>query len=188
MEIIATSDLHGVLPDTPACDLLIIAGDVCPVWDDHSDAVQLRWLVGEFSTWLKKQPAKRKVFIGGNHDFVLEHRGRDRIDSDYIGAEYLQDSEVEVDGLRIWGTPWVPHLPNWAFHADAARMQQAADDIPIGTDVVVSHGPPYGILDDLHPHAAHATHRVGADFMESAMRHVEPALFVCGHIHEQVGS
>ena len=79
MRLVLTSDFHGFLPKrVPECDLLLIAGDVCPVWN-HDRKFQAFWLRNDFTDWLKEQPATDIIGIGGNHDFVLEvsHVGED---------------------------------------------------------------------------------------------------------------
>jgi hypothetical protein len=79
MRIICTADLHGQLPDIPECDLLLIAGDVCPV-EDHDPTYQRKWST-KFRLWLadeQRVQAERIVWIAGNHDFSLELGGPGR--------------------------------------------------------------------------------------------------------------
>src|SRR3954452_2707665 len=101
--IVAVSDLHGTLPAIPPCDLLLIAGDICPV-TNHGVAFQAQWLHREFCDWLKKVPARKTVFIAGNHDFVFE-QAKELLPRNWP-ATYLQDSGIRWEGLNIWGTPW----------------------------------------------------------------------------------
>lgn len=174
MKVIATSDLHGDLPEIPECDLLVIAGDVCPI-DNHDTSHQALWLVAEFRPWLLAQPADKIVFIGGNHDFICEIDGFE-IDSDKFGATYLEDSSVEVKGAKIWGTPWVPNLPDWAFHATPDQARAKFSDIE--ADIIVSHGPVSGIMDDVRGQS------VGCPVLAGRVQQAPPAVFICGHIHE----
>lgn len=176
MKVIATADLHGDLPEIPECDLLIVAGDVCPI-DNHDTSFQALWLVAEFRPWLLSQPAKQTVFIGGNHDFICEIDGFE-IEPDKFGATYLEDSAFELDGVKVWGTPWVPSLPNWAFHATDEQARRRFDAIPSDTNIVVSHGPISGVLDDVNGE------QVGSSILASRIQRIAPAIFVSGHIHE----
>lgn len=83
VHIVAISDLHGRLPEVPMCDLLLIAGDVCP--DCKGTAIpafrplvaerQLVWLREVFSPWLTRQPCGHVVMCWGNHDYVGELPG-----------------------------------------------------------------------------------------------------------------
>jgi len=185
MKVIATSDLHGDLPlDVPECDLFIIAGDSCPVRGSHEVSDQENWVMGPFRNWIKELPAKNVVFIGGNHDFVMELESFN-VDPEKFGAHYLRDSGIEIDGLYLYGFPWVPNLPTWAFHADRATLQTKIEAIPERTDILISHGPPENVLDQVsnpgYPH-------VGCPFMyQQVERRIQPALYVCGHIHESCG-
>lgn len=71
MKVVATSDLHGFLPQIPPCDLLLIAGDVCPVWN-HRLPFQRKWLRETFTPWLESLPARKIVGVWGNHDSIAE--------------------------------------------------------------------------------------------------------------------
>jgi Icc-related predicted phosphoesterase len=174
----ALSDQHGNLPKVELCDLLLIAGDLCPI-DNHDHHHQRNWLRGEFSDWLEGLEAKHIIGIAGNHDFVLEKQPG-------IGHElpwtYLCDSSAEVEGLRVFGMPWVPNLPNWAFHAPDDMLGKKVDAIPDNTDILVTHGPPYGVGDTVW-----GSH-VGSSSLASAISYrLDPTLHVFGHIHEGHG-
>lgn len=221
MRLICTSDTHGFLTKIPECDVLIHAGDITPAYGRYAIGahdyswnsrkaigLQFKWVDNELAPWLKDVPAKHIVIVGGNHDFCCE--GADwkmRIDSinRQLDGEkeihYLQDSGVDIDGVRFWGVPWVPNLPNWAFHKTDEGFQKAYDKIPEDTDILVSHGPPHGILDDVNYPASETEprydryyqriggpHHVGAPFLSNKLSYdLNVKLFVCGHIHEHHG-
>ncbi len=194
MKIVAVSDLHGNLPELPECDVLVIAGDICPDFMSYSMALrgdkgeqrQRHWLETDFREWLKKVPAKEVVGIAGNHDFVFEHRFL--IPKD-LRWHYLRDEAVEIDGVRFYGSPWVPNLPKWAFHGSDEflyRRAEAAIEEP-RIDVLVVHGPPYGYADKCGP-------KYGLDGLHVGDRHTNeiiamqrPKAIFCGHIHEGFG-
>lgn len=181
MRIVATADLHGAFPEIPECDLLLIAGDVCPVEGSHEVYEQRAWLRTVFSKWLEAVPAKEVVWIAGNHDFACEAPGFRRIADDMPG-HYLIDSGVELEGLSIYGTPWTPNLRNWAFYAKDRKFELVADAIPVNTDILVLHSPPRGLqLDGGHPEWA-------APFVASKLQTKPPRLCVFGHIHEGYGT
>lgn len=181
MLIRAYSDLHGMLPLIDPCDVLLIAGDVCPIVGDHGVDEQARWVENEFSTWLAQVPAEKIVFTPGNHDFVFEQR----TDWPDLPAELLidQSTVLSSDGPSVFASPWVPALPNWAFHADDEQLQAAVDAIPEGTDLWLQHGPPFGILDALWRNGQH----VGSRQLLRALDDKPPQVLVCGHIHEAAG-
>ncbi|HMP17331.1 MAG TPA: hypothetical protein PKD72_09930 [Gemmatales bacterium] len=136
--ILASSDLHGYLPALPACDLLLLGGDLCP--DDTPDN-QAHWLNTTFRNWLEQLPAAHIVALAGNHDFVFEHRPDLILE---LPWHYLQDTRVELHGLHIWGTPWQPVFFNWAFNLEELELKQKWAVIPEDTDILLLHGPPHG--------------------------------------------
>lgn len=180
MRLVAISDLHGHLPRVPDCQVLIIAGDLGPVSNHHPD-FQLNWLATEFAAWLDQQPVEHKVLVAGNHDFAAEDRRFQEL-LPKLGVQYLQDSGCQIAGLNLWGTPWVPNLRQWAFYVSDDQDQARAELIPEGTDVVISHGPPYGILDLLG-----SQEHVGSKPLARRLEQLVPPVVICGHIHESGG-
>ncbi len=201
MKIIALSDLHGNLPEQlPACDLLLLAGDLCPL-QSHDFAFQAGWLDTEFREWLYEQKARRIVGVAGNHDFVFE-RAPHLLPRD-LPWRYLQDAGFNWNGVKIWGTPWQPWFWDWAFNGDPERLQRQWRLIPDETDILVVHGPPFGygdgIPENLSPQPPSPDRRGGQGGSGSGVRHagcpwlleriqeIKPKLVVFGHIHEGRG-
>ncbi|MGB0888951.1 MAG: metallophosphoesterase family protein [Solirubrobacterales bacterium] len=181
MLIRAYSDLHGMLPRIDPCDVLLIAGDVCPIIGEHGVEEQASWVRDTFSEWLAQIPAERIVMTPGNHDFVFE---TEPVWPD-LPAELLIDEAVELgsEGPTVHCSPWVPALPNWAFHANDAKLAEAAEAIPTDADIWLQHGPPYGLLDALWRNGEH----VGNRHTLAALDEKPPQVFICGHIHEAAG-
>lgn len=183
--IVALSDLHGFLPEIPPCDLLLVAGDICPV-RDHSLDRQALWLDTSWRSWLEQVPARQIVGIAGNHDFIFE-RAPERVPTG-LRWTYLQDAGCTMEGLSIWGTPWQPYFRNWAFNASAAGVRgemflaEKWAMIPSGVDVLITHGPPLGYGD-----LTTDGHRVGSASLHDRAMAVHPKLHVFGHIHESHG-
>lgn len=176
MLITATADLHGHLPEIPDCDLLLIAGDLCGPSDI---AKQAAWLESRFAAWLNEIPAKEVVAIAGNHDWIFE-QAPGLVPK--LRWHYLQDSEVELCGLRIYGTPWQPRFFDWAFNLDEPELDERFTRIPTGTDVLLTHGPARGSGDmtiDLNS--------AGSPSLLKHVQRVRPRLHVFGHIHEGYG-
>jgi Icc-related predicted phosphoesterase len=199
MRVVLTSDLHGALPEIPECDLLIIAGDVCPdflrqfqrgvshksVETHKGEPEQGTWLKMKFVPWLRQTPAKQRVLIAGNHDFVFEVP---RLIPDELHEHcyYLKDSGIIAGGINIWGTPWVPNLPFWAFYGNGDKLGQAYNAIPEDTEILVTHGPPFAYGDLVGPRFGGPEH-VGSMQCFGAIKRVRPQMTVCGHIHEAYG-
>ena len=187
MLIRAAADLHGNLPSVPACDLLLLAGDIVPPAIERDLADSLAWLIGPFDAWLTRIPAREVVAIAGNHDFAFQARP-----TPPLRWTYLRDSQATVDiageSLRIYGTPWTPAHQQWAFEAGPAELADIFAEIPTGLDILLSHGPPHGYGDranvDLFRGAF--TH-AGSPELTDAVARAQPALCCYGHIHEDGG-
>lgn len=83
-----------------------------------------------------------KVVIAGNHDLYLENKSLDEIQKLLSNAIYLQDSECNIKGLRIYGTPWIPKFGKWAFMLSSKhKLNQKWEKIPSGIDILITHGP-----------------------------------------------
>ncbi|MCB9832584.1 MAG: metallophosphatase domain-containing protein [Planctomycetes bacterium] len=174
--IVCISDTHGHLDalSVPEGDVLIHAGDFC----GRGDEGEIRRFLDRFRALSHRD----KVLIAGNHDELFEaepERARDLV----TGIHYLQDSGAEIAGLRFWGSPWQPAFFDWAFNLPRGPALAAKWAlIPSGTDVLVTHGPPAGILDRVHD----GSHAGCADLL-AAIARVRPRLHVFGHIHEDPG-
>ena len=196
--LVIISDTHNQHAQLkiPEGDLLIHAGD-------FSGTGTLKQTVS-FIDWLTAQPHAHKIFIAGNHDLTLQaelyerswrrfHRERadDAAIRDYIeqkeraGAlHYLRDREITAAGLRIYGSPWQPEFYDWAFNLPRGpQIAQIWSKIPARVDVLVTHGPPFGILDRVA-----SGERVGCeDLAREVLGRVRPRVHAFGHIHEGYG-
>jgi len=179
--ITAVSDLHGHLPVIPDTDLLLIAGDICP--DFHGPAAgqngaagQSFWLATDFLPWLIDLRERGIVVVGvaGNHDWIFQYN---RNAADILPWIYLEDESIELGGLKIHGTPWQPEFCNWAFNATEDFMAEKFSLIPEDTDILISHGPPSGILDSV------GRRSIGSTSLNRACQRVMPTLTVFGHRH-----
>ncbi len=183
MRVAAVADLHGWLPDVPPCDLLLLAGDLCPV-ADHAPDVHAQWLDGPFRAWLDAQPAAAVAAIAGNHDLVFQQAPRLVPDLPWT---YLEDGGARVAGLELWGSPWTPWFYDWAFNAPRIEgesfLQERYASAPADTEVLLLHGPPAGYGDVAAPGRS-----VGSTAALELIDRVTPALCVFGHIHEGRGA
>lgn len=99
-------------------------------------------------------------------------------------AHYLQDSGVEIEGLFIWGSPISPKYHDWAFNRErGSDIRRHWKIIPPHTDVLITHCPPFGILDT----SSQGTHEGCRDLLDILQHRVRPRLHVFGHIHEAHG-
>ncbi len=181
MIIDCISDLHGFFPKLEGGDLLIIAGDLTA-----NDSIQQ---LEKFYDWLALQQYKKKIYIAGNHDNLLFEKKYHT--PQFCDAEYLCDSTTKFDGLNIWGTPWSMHFKQInpkckAFVTSENKLEEKYKKIPKDTDIIISHGPPYGILDGVKRNNGEIEY-TGSPSLLSAMFRIKPKLMVFGHIHEGYG-
>ena len=186
METAIVSDTHGYLPEINPefpTDLFIHCGDLCPV-TNHNVEFQANFVNDKFIPWINSVPAKNKVFIAGNHDFVFDYYP-DLIDWNSLddSVKYLKDSFVTVDGLKVYGTPWVPIYGRWAFMRSEEELRILYGNIPLDTNILVTHGPPFGILD-----ANPSGHNCGSKTLLDKVFQLKQLNLHCfGHIHQSRG-
>lgn len=177
MRCIAISDTHGMHNDiqVPDGDVLIHAGDFL----GRGKLYELE----SFNKWLGNLPHKHKIIVAGNHDWCFER-------DEFLAREiltnglYLQDESVLIDGVEFYGSPWQPEFFNWAFNLPRGRhLREKWNNIPETTQVLITHGPPHGIL-DLTSHGIHA----GCEELRLAVERIKPSYHIFGHIHEGYGS
>lgn len=176
MRIVAISDTHNLHNGTqiPEGDVLIHAGD----FTENGTLEE----VLAFERFLRKLPHKHKILVAGNHDFYFENYPEEaqQIVSNYI---YLQDQAVNLNGTKIYGSPWQPRFQEWAFNLErGAEIREKWDLIPEDTDVLVTHGAPQGIRD-------HATGygNIGCEELLAAVKRVQPKYHIFGHVHDGYG-
>jgi len=174
--IIALADTHGFhhALTVPEGDILIHAGDLTRVGTMEQ--------IEESAAFFAALPHPHKILVAGNHDFGFE---RDRSAAVRLlhGMTYLEDAEVTVAGLRIYGSPWQPEFRNWAFNLPrGASLADKWSLIPRGLDVLVTHGPPFEIGD-----RTWEGQREGCMDLRRRVEAVEPRLHLFGHIHEARG-
>jgi Icc-related predicted phosphoesterase len=167
----AISDLHGQIPYLPGGDLLIVAGDLTMSGE--------KWETKMFASWLDNlSNYQEKVVIGGNHDRYLTHKN-----NPFKKAHYLLNSSITLFGYKIWGSPYTPSFGNWFFMKNRGQqMKEIWDQIPEDTDILVTHGPPYGILDQNRNDIP-----CGCEELRRAVDRIRPKYHVFGHIHEEYG-
>ena len=184
MKIVAISDGHGNLPDIPECDVFIHAGDICPA-TNHTRSFQSNWLKDKFVPWLDNIPAKEKIIIAGNHDWIF-YDAKNLLPR--LNCHYLENSSIEIDGRLFYGTPWTPWFLDWAFNfpkseqtGECPKTKAMWALIPDATDILITHGPPHGKGDNVQ-----YTERVGCPELLLRVLEIKPKLHIFGHIHSEV--
>ena len=179
MRVVCVSDTHGAYRglDVPDGDLLVHSGDITT----YGRPLELH----DFNDWLGDLPHTHKVVIAGNHDAALANQSIAFGCSILSNAHYLQDSEVVVDGVRIYGAPWTPEFLGWHFMLPrgSRELRQKWSMIPEGIDILLTHGPPAGKCD----YSKFQKWYVGCDYLREAVLKTQPRYHVFGHVHESYG-
>lgn len=100
-------------------------------------------------------------------------------------TQYLEDTGVEVLGVRLWGSPWQPEFGNWAFNIKRGECHKKWSLIPENTDILLTHGPPLGHGDWLK--SGNGARSGCVELLNDVQSRVKPAAHVFGHIHEAAG-
>lgn len=178
MRLVCLSDTHGLHErlTLPPGDVLLHAGDCTNLGKLAEVQDFLNWFseVGEF---------KYRVFIAGNHDLVFDDDPKAIRPLIPKNVRYLLDSGVKLGGLKFWGSPYTPWFHDWAFNCRGQAIEPHWDKIPHDVDVLITHGPPYGVLDKLQDNGM----EVGCPFLKRALTRCQPRLHLFGHIHEGYG-
>jgi Icc-related predicted phosphoesterase len=178
LKIVIISDTHGHHKELslPEGDILIHAGDVTGRGMESQ--------VVDFLEWFAAQPHRHKIMIAGNHDFYFEQAPEEAIRKAIPdNIVYLNDSGTEVEGIRIWGSPVSTWFYDWAFSRHpGAEMQKHWDLVPEDTDILITHGPPAGIMDRITTGV-----ETGCEILLETVQRIKPRLHLFGHIHEGYG-
>jgi Icc-related predicted phosphoesterase len=178
LKFVAISDTHCRHHNIklPKGDVLLHAGDIS--YNGKKSEVL------DFLNWFSLQDFKHKIFIAGNHDFYFESANPLEL-SEIIPANiiYLNDTCTTINQLKIWGSPVTPWFYNWAFNKSRGNViRKHWQKMPGDIDLLLTHGPVYGILDSV----INSTSAGCKNLLEKVME-VRPKVHVFGHIHESYG-
>jgi len=177
MKFVVISDTHGKHRglNLPNGDIIIHAGDFCHYGSDND--------MHDFLEWYKELEFETKILIGGNHDFFAaeqSERFKEILPQEII---YLNDSGVKIKGISIWGSPVQPDLTGWAFGKKRGKeMTKHWELIPENTDILITHTPPFGVLDK--PRSGKS---IGCEELTNKLKSLEVKFHIFGHVHASYG-
>lgn len=183
MKILHISDTHGMHDYFPkdtfkGIDMVIHSGDCSNSRDLKTSIIEIT----EFLEWYQKIDVKYKIFVAGNHDTAI---ARNRIQySDMILRDiiYLENESIEIEGIKIWGSPITPTFGDWSFMKARDKTHEVWKEIPDDTDVIVVHGPPKGVR-DLSYDRQNNMEFCGDLALTKRVMAIKPKLVLFGHIH-----
>ncbi|MCK7553250.1 metallophosphatase domain-containing protein [Marinobacter goseongensis] len=180
MRLVCLSDTHGLhrrIAEVPEGDVLIHAGD-CLGQGKLAN-------VEDLNDWLGTLPHRYKLVIAGNHDRAFQDTP-DAARACLTNAVYLEDNGVEIEGIRFWGSPWTPTFQDWHFMLDRGQpLRERWQRIPEATDVLITHGPPRRIGDEIAVRGK--CQNVGCLDLLERVGQLNLTAHVFGHIHEGYG-
>ena len=181
LTVVALSDTHTlhrqvVVPDG---DVLVFAGDLMGSGYNMKE-------VRDFSNWFSLLPHRYKILVAGNHDRSFENRLEECLEWFPHTVTYLEDSSTTIEGFRFWGSPYQPAFCNWAFNVPRDLLYRHWVEIPSDTDILVTHGPPYGKLDQSNAFWVDGWH-LGDVSLKNRVEQVSPSHHIFGHIHGGYG-
>lgn len=179
MKICIISDTHNKhkrLGNLPEADTIIHCGDFTSMGHSHE--------IFNFMQWYSKLPYKYKLIIAGNHDFLFEtHRilALEKVPENVI---YLEDSGIEIEGIKFWGSPVQLPYNDWAFNKPEHKLIPHWQAIPDDTDVLITHCPPHTIFDwSIYDNI----HTGSPSLCFEVVERIKPKLHCFGHIHSGYG-
>ena len=189
MKVLHISDTHGFhdqLKIPKDIDIIIHSGDATN-YNDYRNEKEFY----DFVEWYSLVPVQHKIYVAGNHDWYIANfkKQSEKVlyDNNII---YLNKSEVTIEGTKIYGDPTTPTFGNWLFMANRNKIHKHWELIPEDADVLVTHGPPYGVLDlALSPKGYDIIVQVGCKSLSNKLQEL-PKLthHMFGHIHDNNGS
>jgi len=183
MKIWHISDTHSYhwLLDVPeGIDIVIHSGDESNSKDQYRNEPEFR----DFIMWFAALKIPYKIFVAGNHSSFVFHNTKEvRNICQDLNIIYLENESVEIEGIKIWGSPISPNFGNWLFMKDRSKMDRLYSSIPDDTDVVVTHTPPKGTLDLSYDRDGKLEFCGCKSLKNHILNRVKPKLCLFGHIH-----
>ena len=180
LHISDTHQRHGLFPQNHFDDLTIVihSGDCSNYRDPYTNEQE----VLNFITWYSSLTVPYKIYVAGNHDTSIEKRLITKKQFERNGIIYLENQSIEIEGLKIYGSPHTPTFGDWAFMKPRDKMHKAWDAIPDDTDILVVHGPPKGIL-DLSYNRQNDLEYCGCSNLMKRVQQLKLKYCMFGHIH-----
>ena len=176
MRLLAFSDIHRDLDQareiasmSTDADVVVAAGDFGSLHRGVAKLIDMLVVI-----------EKPTVLVPGNNETDDELR---EACGGWRAATVLHGEGCTIDGVSFWGlgggiptTPWP-----WSYDLTEEEAEAALESCPSSVDVLVLHSPPKGYLDGSGSRA------LGSSALLAAIERVQPAVAVCGHIHECAG-
>lgn len=179
-----THSYHYLLEQPENIDIVIHSGDFSNYHDFYRNEPEAR----DFINWYGGLDVKYKILIAGNHDAfpaISPKEFRDLCEAKNI--IYLENESIEIEGIKIFGTPVQPNFGNWYFQKPRHKLDEFWKHIPEDTDILIVHGPPRNKL-DLSYNRNGELEFCGCRALDRHITtRIKPKLVCFGHIHSMEG-
>lgn len=172
IKLVALSDAHWKIDyiEPVKCDILCYCGDWSGSGMMHEHT--------RLCSWLAKCDARYKLVVPGNHDmFCYKYEDLAKRMLLDVGAILLVDKEIDIYGLKVYGTPWCPRFGEWGYMRSNEDLTKIFGKIPLDTNILLTHTPPYGILDTA------GTQHIGSKDLLSRIKKIRKLYHFFGHNH-----
>lgn len=183
MKLVVTSDTHErhEYMTVPEGDVFIHAGDGA---NNRAPALNEKPL-RECLAWIESLPFKHKIYVPGNHDTALEHRLIYAME--FPGIHFLVHEELVIDGIKFFGSPYTPSFgTGWSYNKARHKLHDVWSTIPDDTRVLITHGPPKGIL-DLTKNYDGSYEQTGCSALYKRIKALNLDVHIFGHLHNEEG-
>lgn len=174
-----THTFHELLEIPENMDMVIFSGDCSNPKDPYQNESEVR----TFIDWFSALPIQYKIFVAGNHDTSIE-KGLVTL-TNFIASNiiYLENDYVEIEGLKIFGSPLTPTFGNWAFMKSRDKIDKSWQLVEDDIDILITHGPPKGVLDYSYNRDG-VLERCGCNSLKKhVLNRIKPKLMCFGHVH-----
>lgn len=164
LHISDTHNKHNLLKNLSDADVIIHSGDVSFAGSENE--------VIDFFKWFGALPYKYKIFIAGNHDDCLFGANIDGLPENCF---YLCNSGITIKGVKFYG------VPMFIEDAISGFYDKNILKIPNCTDILITHQPPYCILD-----SSTSVNYGDRNLLQTVLK-IQSKLHLFGHIHDAYG-
>lgn len=185
MRIVAISDVHTKWKELkiPECDVLISAGDYS--YRGESEIVEA------FHAWLYKQPANNIISVQGNHELWVERnfeKAKEIAERVCPGVHFIEEGPIEINGVKFWCSAFTPWFYDWAYNVQrGSEIDEHWKKIPEDTNILITHGPPFDVLDVVYFPDGTPKDNVGCWNLKARIKQIKPDIHIFGHIHNSHG-
>jgi len=173
-----THTYHSLLKIPENIDLVIFSGDCSNPRSPFLNEKEVK----DFIYWFSNLDIKYKIFIAGNHETSIEYGLIKKIEFTSKNIIYLENTYIDIEGLKIWGSPYTPDFNNWSFMRKRNSLNKLWQTIPEDTDILITHGPPKGIL-GLSEDRSHNLYLCGCSALKKRILKLNLKLHCFGHVH-----